>query len=205
MFSLIHNFDDRSFTNSRAEWIPDEPYPSGPGVGKGARRVWRCDFFDVGKVIAIRPPNKTLKITGTCVLNAGDTPSFKDVWVEIIPETGKNDEWQLGEFFIKVVDARIVDCDKSKTYTLPIAEEEIRRVGYEYASGCWDCSDEDSSPKDVLESWMDELAGECLTEGEPDLCEKYWSTIDFDKKVDLFRDGLEQYFNEHFIGKEDEA
>ena len=82
------------------------------------------------------------------------------------------------------------------------AKEEIRKAGYDYAEGCEFCSDEDSSPEDVLEHWINEVTSECLTEGEQDLCQKYCSTMEFEELVNLFREGLKQYFNEHFAEKE---
>lgn len=202
MFSIRHNFDDETFTNSRAEWIPDESFPKGSGVAKGARRTWCCCTLDIEKIISIRPPDKKLRITGTCVNTEDEKLSFRDVSIEVIPDEGRTDKWQYGKFFVEVDDARIVAEGCSEEYSLDQARQEVRQAGYDYAGGCEDCADSDTTPVDVLSNWILDLASECLTEGEPDLCEKYWAAIDFNDLCELFTEGLQRYFDEHFANNE---
>ena len=204
LITIRHNFNSNNFKSPDATWLPMRTVTM-DNFARCCSMVERMlcgdKALNVEEIQKLDNGSDVLRIRGIYLHDTESGHFLKNVCLAVIPSAGKRDDWQYIGLECGVEGATIIDFDKSPDYTQDMAYEAFRQCGYARARGCYKgiMTDFGENPtKERLNDWAYDEMHIALTDGFPEVCDKYWEACDYDAIMRCFAEGIKRFVTEKF-------
>ena len=202
--NIWHNFNSINFKSPDVRWLPVRTLTFdnfAQCCSMNERMLCRASALNVEEIMKLDNGSDVLRIRGVYLHDTESGHFMKNVYLAVIPSEGKRDEWHYKGLECVVEGASIIDFDKSPDYTQDMAYEEFRQCGYARAQSCYEYIKTDfgeDPTKDRLKDWAYDEMHIALTDGFPEVCEKYWEAFDYGAIMRCFVEGIKRFVAEKF-------